>query len=115
MLWIFQIVEWVWQRERGVCPTYSRWGEYIRGNVNLLYETYIRGVCRGTITTRGWRRHSVSHMILVCMETVGFKGRIIFEIWIEIQGCGRMGLVVLKVTGDNLEWGSNCTQKFLGG
>ena len=42
-------------------------------------------------------------MILVCMETVGFKGRIIFEIWIEIQGCGRMGLVVLKVSGEDLE------------
>ena len=63
------------------------------------------------VTTRDWRRHSASHMIIVHLKTVGFKGSFNFETWIEIQGCGRMRLVVLKVPGEDLEWSSNCMQK----
>ena len=41
-------------------------------------------------------------MILGRLKTVGFKGSLSFEIWIEIQGCVSMRLVVLKVPGDYL-------------
>ena len=55
-------------------------------------------------TTWVWRRYSVRHMILRRLEMVGSKGSLIFEIWIEIKVFQIMGLVVLKVTGEDLEW-----------
>ena len=49
--------------------------------------------------------------VLFHMEMVGFKVGLIFEIWIMIQGCVRMVLVVLKVPCEDLEWIHNCKQK----
>ena len=43
-------------------------------------------------------------MILGLLETVGFNGSFSFDIWIDIQGRRGMGLVVLKVSSDYLEW-----------
>ena len=42
---------------------------------------------------------------------VVFKGSLRFELWIEIQGCGRMGMMVLKLSGKDLRCGSNWNQK----
>ena len=39
-----------------------------------------------------------------------FNGRFIFESWVEIQGCGGVGIVVLKVSSDYLEWNVNNKQ-----
>ena len=50
-------------------------------------------------------------MILGHLETVGFKGSLLFDIYVEIQGCARMGLVVLKVFGEDLYWRGNGNQK----
>ena len=50
-------------------------------------------------------------MIIGSTETVGFKGSKSFEIYIEIQGCIRMGLMVLEVSGEDLEWSRNCNKK----
>ena len=38
---------------------------------------------------------------------MGFNGSLSFEIWVDIQGCGRMGLVVLKVYSEDIEWSGN--------
>ena len=46
-------------------------------------------------------------MIVGRMKMMGFKGILIFDIWIEIQGCGRMELVVLKFPSKDLSWISN--------
>ena len=50
-------------------------------------------------------------MIIGRLEMVGFKVSLIFDIWTDIQVCGRMGLVILKVPSEDLERNSNCTQK----
>ena len=42
-----------------------------------------------------------------------FKSSLSFEIWIEIQGCGRIVLVVLKVPDEDLDWSINRKQKVL--
>ena len=42
---------------------------------------------------------------------MGFKGDLSFDIWIDIQGCVNMVLVILKVPGEDLEWSGNLTQK----
>ena len=62
------------------------------------------------ITTRRWRRYSISHMIIVHLETVGFKDSLSFEIWIDIQSCGIMVMVVLKVSGEDIQWSGNRKQ-----
>ena len=84
------------------CKTYGSWGKYFCVHAYLVCDTDIRGGCPYTRTIRGWRRYSISHMILGILETVGFKGGLRFEIWIEIQGRVRMGLVALKVPGEDL-------------
>ena len=50
-------------------------------------------------------------MIIGRLEMVRFKGSLIFDIWTEIQVCGRMGMVVLKVYGEDIEWSANRKQK----
>ena len=60
-----------------------------------------------------WRRYSVRHMILRRLKMVGFKVSLIFEIRIEIKVCQIMGLVILKVTGEDLEWSGNRKQKLV--
>ena len=45
------------------------------------------------------------------MKPVGFGERFITEVWIEIYCCVRIGLMVLKVPGDDIEKGGNCMQK----
>ena len=42
---------------------------------------------------------------------VRFGVILIIEFYIEIHGYVRIVLVVLKVTGDELEWGGNHSQK----
>ena len=67
-------------------------------HVYLVCDVEIVGLFYGTITTQGWRGYSVSHIIPALLQTVGFKVSLSFEICIDIQVCGRMGLVVLKVS-----------------
>ena len=83
--------------------TYRSCGKYSQVIVHLVYYMDNRRGCCDTGTTRGWIRNSVSHMIFDHMKTVGFKGSLTFDICIEIQVCGRMGLVVFKVPGDYLQ------------
>ena len=61
----------------------------------------------------GRRGYSVSHVVLGLLKTVSFNGRLSFEIWVEIQGRGEVGLVVLKGYGEDLEWNINIEQKGL--
>ena len=42
-------------------------------------------------------------MILGCLKTVDFKSSLTFDICIDIQVCGSMVLVVLKVTVEYIE------------
>ena len=91
--------------------TDSRWGKHIHMHVHLVYAMETRVGCCVMGTTQVWRRHSVSHMILGNLETVGFKGSLRFEIFIEIQGCGSMGRVFLKVPSEYLEWSINQKHK----
>ena len=97
-------------RKRGIfvlishigCETDNSRGKYRRVHVHLVCDTDIILGCRVNKNTRGWGRYSVSYIIIGCMETVEFKYSLRFEIWIEIRGWGRMGLVVLKVSGQDL-------------
>ena len=41
-------------------------------------------------------------MVLVLLETVSFNRSLRFEIWVEIQGHGGVGMVVMKVAGGGL-------------
>ena len=50
-------------------------------------------------------------MIIGRLETVGFKGSPRFEIWIDIKGCGRMGMVVINEYNVNLEQSNNHNNK----
>ena len=84
-------------------------------NFQLVCDTDIRGGCRGTRTTRGWRGYRVSNIILGLLETVVFKGILRFEVWIDIQGRGRIHMVFLKVSGEDLEWSGNHKQIFVVG
>ena len=52
-------------------------------------------------------------MIIGRLETVGFKGSPRFEIWIDIKGCGRMGMVVLEVSDEDTELIRNRKKKVL--
>ena len=63
------------------------------------------------VITRGWRSNSVNNITLGRLKTVGFKGSLSIEIWVEIQGCVRMRLVILNLPGEDLEHSSNHTQK----
>ena len=45
------------------------------------------------------------------MKRVRFGGSFSIEVWIEIHGYRRMGMVVLKIPGDDLERGGNRAQK----
>ena len=93
------------------CKTDGSWGEYLRVHAYIFYDTDIRGGYNGTRITWVWRGYIISHMITGPMETVGFKGSLIFEIWIDIQGCGRIDMVALKIYGKDLEWSINRNQK----
>ena len=42
---------------------------------------------------------------------VSFNDSLSFEIWFEIHVCGLVGLVVLTMAGEYLEWRVNCNQK----
>ena len=46
-------------------------------------------------------------LIHVLLKMVRYGGSFRIDAWIEIYWCGRMGLVVLNVPGDDLERGSN--------
>ena len=50
-------------------------------------------------------------MIHGLLKMMVFWGSLSIEVWIEIHGCDSMGLVVLKETVDDLEWGGNHMQK----
>ena len=50
-------------------------------------------------------------MIIGILDMVGLNVILIFYILVEIQGCLGVVLVVLKVSGDYLEWKVNCKQK----
>ena len=80
-------------------------------NVQLVCDTDIIGVFRGTRTAWFRSRYIVSHIILGLIETVGFSGNLRFEIWVEIQGRGVVSLVYLKVAVDYLEWNVNRNEK----
>ena len=85
-----------------------------RGLICLVHETDIKVICCGMGTAHGWNRGSVicgDHVSLELLKPVGFGGRFITEVWIEINCCVQMGLIVLKVPGDNVEKGGNCMQK----
>ena len=84
------------------CETEIRYGEHSLVHVHLVYETDIGGGCCATTTTQGWWSDGISHVILGTLKTVGFKGSLSFDIWIEIKCCDKIGLVVLKVTDDEL-------------
>ena len=62
-------------------------------------------------TTWGRRRYKISEMVLDPMETVSFNGRLRFESWVDIQGSGRVGLVVLKVNSKDLDRDINLNQR----
>ena len=44
---------------------------------------------------------------------VSLNGSLRFEIWIEIQDREGVGLVVLNMSSEYLEWKFNCKYKFL--
>ena len=50
-------------------------------------------------------------MVLVLRETVSFNESLRFEIWVEIQECGGLDLMVLNVAGEDLERNINRKQK----
>ena len=66
-------------------------------HVKLFCDTDIIGGCRGTRKPWGRRGYSFGHMILGFLETMGFNGSLIFEIWVDIQGLIVLYLVVTKV------------------
>ena len=86
-------------------------GEHSLVSVHIIREKDIRGGCCGTETTRGWWRNSVNHVIIDHLKTVGFKVSLIFEIFIEIQFFGMMGLIVLNVSGGYLDRSINFAQQ----
>ena len=45
------------------------------------------------------------------LETVSLNGSLIFEIWVDIQGHRGVGMVALKVAGEDLECNVNLHQK----
>ena len=49
-------------------------------------------------------------MIIGLLKTVMFGGSFRIEVWIEIHVCCRLVLVVLKLPGEDLEWGGNHVQ-----
>ena len=93
------------------CKTESSWGKYCGWYVHLVCDNEIIGGYHGTRTNRGWRGYSIRHMIIALMEMVGFKSSLSFEVWIEIQGSRRMGLVVLKVSTNDIDWSVNQKKK----
>ena len=57
------------------------------------------------MTTRDGRRFGVrgfGYVIIGLLKMVRFGGSFSIEVWIEINGCIRMLLVVLKVPGDGI-------------
>ena len=50
-------------------------------------------------------------MVMGLLETVRFNVRLIFGIWVEIQGHRVVGLVVLNVAKEDLERNINRKQK----
>ena len=51
-----------------------------------------------------WSRigYNVNHMVLSLLEIVSFNSILSFESWVDIQVCGGVGLVVLKLAGEYL-------------
>ena len=41
-------------------------------------------------------------MVIGLLETVIFNGSLIFDIWVDIQGRGGVGMRVLKVSGEDI-------------
>ena len=81
--------------------------------VHLVCDKYIIRGCRGKRTTWGSRRYNFSYMFIGLMETVSFNDSLRFDIWFEIQGHGGVGMMLLKVAGENLENKVNCNQNVL--
>ena len=50
-------------------------------------------------------------MVLGLLEMVSFNVSLRFEGWVKIQGHEGVGVVVLKVDGEYLEWNVNHEQK----
>ena len=73
----------------------------------------IRGGCRGTRTIWGMMGYNISHIFLGLLKTEMFNVSLSFEIWVEIKSREEVGLVLLKVTGEDLEWNVNRNQKEL--
>ena len=68
----------------------------------------------GCRTTRDGFRGGVrgcGNVTIVPLKTVSFGGSFSIEVWIDIHGCGRMGLMTLNVTSDDLVRGGNHRQK----
>ena len=80
-------------------------------HVHLVCDTEIKGGCSGTITTWVRREYNAIHMVLGFLETVSFNGSLRFDIWVEIQGHGGVGLMVPKVDGEDIERNINREQK----
>ena len=59
-------------------------------HVHIFCETDIIGGCCGMGTTQGWWSNGISHAIIGYIKALGFKGSLSFDIWIEIQCCGRI-------------------------
>ena len=59
----------------------------------------------------GKEGYNISHMVLGLMETVRFNVSFSFEIWVEIQGHGGVGLVALKVDVEDIKRNVNRNQK----
>ena len=72
-------------------------------HVHFFCDTYIRGGFRSTIYTWGGRGYIVSHMVIGLLETVSVNSSLSFEIWVEIQVREVVGLLVLKMDGEDLE------------
>ena len=53
-------------------------------------------------TTCGRRGYIISHIILGFLGTMIFNGSLSFERWVEIQGLQGLGLVVLRLDGEDL-------------
>ena len=71
-------------------------------HVHLVCDMDIRGGCCGMGAT--WSRigYNVNHMVLSLLEIVSFNSILSFESWVDIQVCGGVGLVVLKLAGEYL-------------
>ena len=89
----------------------SSWGEILWFRVHIVCDMVIRGGGRGTITTWCRRGYNVIHMVLGLMETVSSNGSLIFEIWVDIQGRGGVGIMVLKVESEDLDRNVNSNQE----